>query len=614
MNECAQVAPTSDAKIWVARTIAIAAAYYAVAQFSRVLSLPPDLPSAIWPAAGISLASVLIWGNLGLIGVFLGAWATNGISTINPDATVLATLVGLGMASGATLQAWTGAAIIRRCVGYPVALLNGREICKFFVCSGPLNCVVGATVGVTTLWLSGYISPDRVAFNWFTWWVGDSIGTILAAPIMFMLFTKSPSIWRNRRTTVGAPLCVCLLGVTLAFLSAKGWQTDREYLTLIQKAGAINGKVDRAIQQNVDILRSVVGLYAASDQVTSVEFSAFAEPTATERRGLQALEWVPLVLAKDRAAWEQDMSRSGQPMRLMKVRANETDLELLCEIETRLPESLMLDPVRIRQILVNLLGNALKFTNSGYVKLAVSLLDIDSDPRLQLKVSDSGIGMTAAQMGRIFQPFAQADGSTSPEFGGTGLGLTISRNLARMLGGDIKVKSDLGCGSQFTVNVAAGGITAETQWLTKAEHFLSQSSHAPVPRVEHTSIGGRVLLAEDGPDNQRLISFLLRKANVDVTLVENGREAVDAAMAEDSRFDVIVMDMQMPVLDGYGAVRELRSRNYTGPILALTANAMSGDREKCSDAGCDGYTTKPIDRDELLSLVASYVPRSVTST
>jgi CheY-like chemotaxis protein len=185
-----------------------------------------------------------------------------------------------------------------------------------------------------------------------------------------------------------------------------------------------------------------------------------------------------------------------------------------------------------------------------------------------------------------------------------------------MLGGDISVASMPGVGSCFTVQISTQGITPATRWLTN-EEYVSSKQVAPTSRLSENaprSIGGRVLLAEDGPDNQRLISFLLRKADVDVTLVENGRDAVDTAMAAKPPFDLILMDMQMPVLDGYNAVQELRSREYTGPIVALTANAMSGDRDKCLAAGCNGYATKPIARATFLTLVASYMTPTPVET
>lgn len=218
------------------------------------------------------------------------------------------------------------------------------------------------------------------------------------------------------------------------------------------------------------------------------------------------------------------------------------------------------------------------------------MVGVDSDnPKIQIDVVDTGIGLTEQQMSRLFQAFVQADTSTTRKFGGTGLGLTISKRLAEMLGGTIAVESRLGQGSTFTVTVATGPLTGVT--------MVDQTSESEVPAEKFVKsadgdvrLDCRILLAEDGPDNQRLIAFIMRKAGAHITVVENGQLAVDAALqARDGKkpFDLILMDMQMPVLDGYGATRKLRQAGYTGAIIALTAHAMSGDRKKCIDAGCD---------------------------
>jgi CheY-like chemotaxis protein len=205
------------------------------------------------------------------------------------------------------------------------------------------------------------------------------------------------------------------------------------------------------------------------------------------------------------------------------------------------------------------------------------------------------------------------------------LGLTISKRLTEKLGGRIDVESELGKGSTFSVSIATGSIAdvpMVTQRDLKKEDQLAAVPPAPAIAPNAPNLNCRVLLAEDGPDNQRLISFLLRKAGADVTIAHNGQEAFALALGEsdsrcglqqDRRFDVVLMDMQMPVLDGYGATRKLRDHGYTGPIIALTAHAMGGDREKCLDAGCDDFATKPIDRDTLLAIVGDYAQRAQPS-
>jgi Amt family ammonium transporter len=251
-----------------------------------------------------------------------------------------------------------------------------------------------------------------------------------------------------------------------------------------------------------------------------------------------------------------------------------------------------------------------KFTESGSVRIVTSLRrESDQPPCLQCDVIDTGIGMTGEQVNRLFQPFAQADASTTRRFGGTGLGLTISKRLAEMLGGDITVTSTPGRGSAFRVTVGTGALSGVGMIEQPRTGATPPGSPAPARSDTHPLLHCRILLAEDGPDNQRLIAFVLKKAGAVVTVAPNGRIAYDealAARAHGQPFDVILMDMQMPVMDGYTATMQLREAEYAGPIIALTAHAMDGDDSKCRAAGCDDYLTKPIDRNTFLATVASW--------
>ncbi|NQU22998.1 MAG: response regulator [Candidatus Nealsonbacteria bacterium] len=296
---------------------------------------------------------------------------------------------------------------------------------------------------------------------------------------------------------------------------------------------------------------------------------------------------------------------------LMRVRANAKNLLLEIEFDGPIPQSIQSDPTRLRQILINLTGNAIKFTELGKVSLVARLLDAESDePKMQFEVVDSGIGLTEEQIAKIFTPFSQADTSTTRKFGGTGLGLTISKRLADKLGGDIGIKSTIGEGSTFTVTVETGPLDDVKLLDSPTEAQISADDETS--GVSETKLDCRVLLAEDGPDNQRLIAFLLKKAGAEVVLADNGQIACDLALAardEGTPFDVVLMDMQMPVMDGYNATHKLREAGYTGPIIALTAHAMNTDRAKCLNAGCDDFMIKPIDRTKLISLVAQYAFR-----
>ena len=317
---------------------------------------------------------------------------------------------------------------------------------------------------------------------------------------------------------------------------------------------------------------------------------------------------------------------------MARVRADAKQLELCIEYDGSIPETIQTDPTRLRQILVNLMGNAVKFTERGEVRLIASYVPGDRDSaKMQFDVVDTGIGMTAQQVGKLFQPFVQADSSTTREFGGTGLGLAISKRLAKLLGGDIEVvDSAPGRGTRFRLTIGAGEVGRLTYVQPKESAAASPAAKEsevgaaamPLSPVPGALLDCRVLVAEDGPDNQRLISYVLGKVGAQVTLAENGDVAVRLAVAAAERrrsgdppapFDVILMDMQMPVLDGYQATRALREKNIRTPIIALTANAMEGDRQKCLDAGCDDYASKPINRKALVASIQTQLAKAAAS-
>jgi PAS domain S-box-containing protein len=302
---------------------------------------------------------------------------------------------------------------------------------------------------------------------------------------------------------------------------------------------------------------------------------------------------------------------------LMRVRAKEKNLEFEAKIDGAIPRTIHTDPTRLRQILINLIANAVKFTEAGYVRLMAKLIDPpeSANPRLRFEVSDSGIGMTSEQVGKLFQPFVQADNSTARRFGGSGLGLTISQRLARALGGEITMESAVGLGSKFAVTLTTGS-------LSGVEMLSSDSADALYRDGAHTvnrsmlRLRGKILLAEDGRDNQALLSVYLRKAGAEVVVAENGRIAYETIVASKTpgggfAIDLILMDMQMPELDGYGATAKLRAAGYIGPIIALTAHAMATDRARCLKAGCTDYLSKPIKREDLIKAVHRHLGNSL---
>ena len=301
---------------------------------------------------------------------------------------------------------------------------------------------------------------------------------------------------------------------------------------------------------------------------------------------------------------------SSDAVEIMRLRAEARGVSLDVTFDGPIPETIRSDPTRLRQILVNLLGNGIKFTDEGGIRLVVRMGEPQGPGhgQLVLEVIDTGIGMDEEQMETLFEPFTQADASTTRRFGGTGLGLTISKRFAEMLGGDITAESQPGQGCTFTVTIDTGPL----EGVRMLEHpgEAGADTRAPADEAERRPAddrpldGARILLAEDTPDNQRLIGYHLKKGCAEVEIVGNGRAAVEKALEAERAgrpFDVILMDMQMPVLDGYAATSILRDSGYDRPIVALTAHAMRGDRERCLAAGMNDYVTKPIQPAELFS-------------
>ncbi|MHC4809215.1 MAG: ATP-binding protein [Planctomycetota bacterium] len=289
------------------------------------------------------------------------------------------------------------------------------------------------------------------------------------------------------------------------------------------------------------------------------------------------------------------------------ARAQATPKGLGLEVRTcgPLPPAIRTDPTRLTQILLNLLSNAIKFTPAGGVTL-----ELEHEPaagRMVFRVIDTGIGMDADAVARIgrFSAFSQADQSTTRQFGGTGLGLSISHGLAELLGGGLSVASRPGKGSVFTAVIDDGLTAAAAAAVATAEVTPAAATEAsgPVAAGPETLEGLRILVAEDGPDNQRLIRFHLERASAVVSMVADGAAAVTAvlAAAPPDRPDLILLDMQMPELDGHQTAAALRAAGVTTPIIALTAGAMADDRDRCLAAGCDEYLAKPFAGGDLVA-------------
>jgi signal transduction histidine kinase/ActR/RegA family two-component response regulator len=290
-------------------------------------------------------------------------------------------------------------------------------------------------------------------------------------------------------------------------------------------------------------------------------------------------------------------------LELLRHLAVDKKLSLRRRFHGLLPRTIYTDALRVRQILTNLLGNAIKFTDQGEIVVDVAM----SGEWLRIDVSDTGIGLRSGEIDRLFRPFEQGDGSTARRFGGVGLGLSIARSLADALGGKLTFIPRDGGGSVFRLELSCGSL-ADREMVHLPEELVrpgGEASRMPPPRSLE---GLRILLAEDGVDNQKLITHHLRRAGAHVDVANDGREAVhrvtERCKNPAESYHLILMDMQMPGMDGYEATRALRELELSVPIIALTAHAMAGDRETCLAAGCNAYATKPLEPAELVNLVA----------
>ena len=292
---------------------------------------------------------------------------------------------------------------------------------------------------------------------------------------------------------------------------------------------------------------------------------------------------------------------------LMRFKAQEKDIEFRIVPIGDLPARLCTDPSRLRQCLINLLGNAIKFTETGHVYLHITLQKDGGKDLIRFDVEDTGIGIPLDKRELIFNSFTQADGSTARQYGGTGLGLAISRQLSELLGGCLTLTSTEGEGSVFSLTIPAGVDVSEQPSLKRHEAGSIRESHES--NAAQSEFSGCVLVAEDVATNQVLIKALLERLGLEVVIAEDGSEAVQQGLSR--QFDLILMDIQMPHMNGYEATRALRRKDITTPIVALTANAMNGDDKECLAAGCDAYLSKPIDRKDLIETLAEYLPAKV---
>ncbi|WP_425619029.1 ATP-binding protein [Anatilimnocola sp. NA78] len=295
---------------------------------------------------------------------------------------------------------------------------------------------------------------------------------------------------------------------------------------------------------------------------------------------------------------------------LMRPRAIGKGITLDIELDTSIPCRALTDPTRLRQVMLNLVGNAVKFTEQGGIKVRVSAeKQGEQEHLLRIAIYDTGPGLTSEQEHRLFAAFSQADATVTRKHGGTGLGLIICRRLSQLMGGTVELTSTKpGQGSVFTAIVLIGEIPGadETRVLTRPASPSTATTPGSAARL-----CGRILLAEDGPDNQRLILMILKKAGAQVDIAENGQVAwqmLEQANASATPYDLLLTDIQMPVMDGYTLAGKVREHGWQLPVVALTAYAMPEERLRCLDAGCDDFSSKPIDKQSLLTICQRWMP------
>jgi len=290
----------------------------------------------------------------------------------------------------------------------------------------------------------------------------------------------------------------------------------------------------------------------------------------------------------------------------ININTGKKDVSLSVEIDKDVPRFLIGDPHRLSQVLINLGGNAVKFCDKGdNVSLNVSVKKIDwPSVVLQFSVQDTGISLSASQQEKLFQPFTQADGSTTRQYGGTGLGLVISKKIVQRMGREIWVESTKDVGSIFHFTACLGQQSQQPERINSSDAIIKKKVSQAIEKIK----GSQILLIEDNDINQEVVKSLLIRNNIRVETADNGRKALD--MLADQEFDGVLMDCQMPVMDGYEATRKIRAQEKFKnlPVLAITANAMVGDREKALDAGMNDHIAKPVDPDKMFLTMAKWIP------
>lgn len=684
------------------RFVVLGLAYFLAARLGLVLA-PPDLKiSLIWLPTGIAVAGLFRWG--------LGYWPAILVTTVVLQqfsfgaGWPIAGVIVAGQTLGPVVTVW----LLRR-LNFQGAFERRRDI-GYFCGAGLIGMLCSASGGVTGLYLAGLTPGGNVGRDWLTWWAGDCMGVLVAAPL---LLSMSLSNWkqamkRSGEFAVWAALSVLVMGVVF-FIPAKpgveklplvfiplfftvwaalrfgiaGTSLGVLALAVIASLGTALGRgafMQPGIYQGVFLLWAYLGTATVlSLMITGIEIGrSLAEEALRQSKAdlekamvrARELAWQADAANQAKSTFLANMSHEirtpmnavigmtglllgtplnseqrqyadtvrtsgeallrlindildfskieagkleletvdfhlpemvGDVVRLLRVHAERKRIALSCTVDPAVPVFVAGDPGRLRQILINLIENAIKFTDHGRVDVRVDAeREGEKEVLLHLEVRDTGIGIPPEQLKVLFQSFHQADSSTTRRFGGSGLGLVISRQLAGLMGGEITVSSVPAGGSVFTVRVrlALGDPVPACPVPEK-----------PAPVEEAVSQARHLLVVEDNPVNQKVARLQLLRLGYEVDLAENGREAL--RKMEKTVYDLVFMDCQMPEMDGYQATEAIRALgspwNRQVPIVAMTANAFNDDREKCLAVGMNDYISKPVRLPELSAVLARWL-------
>lgn len=695
---------------FVLRFIFLFLSYFVVGKATVLFHSYLDTVGHIWPAGGIALVFIFLWGYSEWPAIFV---ATLLLSAVQDNVIIPLSAQSLANSVEPMLVAY----ICLRSSTFDYSLNKLQDIFRGLVAS-----IFGGFAGTVIVAAGSLLSGEQITdlFPFLRYWAGHSLGFIMLAPLIlvfsrpsllmkfdFESFKKTETIvfgtaflftlglylysdkiiylymffpmvlWSAMRFGQrGVMLAVFFVNATviiqaafkLALIGSLGVPINEIYLLVfvvaLQLTGLIAGafvleqkmeriaKEESMLRTNSELEKAINQLKEAKEaaEAASAAKTAFLANVSHEiRTPLGAvLGFSDLILANNMSDTEKKkiykiIKRNGLQLLnvindildLSKVEAGKFEMqkrpvtvdEILEDLratmdaeadkkgillkmtrEPNVPKKILTDPLRLRQILFNIIGNAIKFTDRGSVDLTVkTIVDKNGLTKLAFIVKDTGIGIPSDKVKELFAPFTQVDVSSTRRFGGTGLGLALSRRLAMALGGGIELtKTTLGQGSEFVVMIDPG----DTVQIALGEKKLREAASLQSQKITSSKnlANKKILLVEDNPDNQSLFMYYMRSAGADVTIAKNGVEALQKV--HNGQFDIILMDLQMPEMDGYEATKTLRSEGYKKTIIALSAHAMKEVRERCLASGFDGYVSKPVERGDLLQVLGGFVAES----